>query len=376
METQVTSPAVVVGSRFTLFLDTTGCVWGMGSNNMGQLGLGDFDERSTVTSVPRNSFPAPVIAIAAGVNHSLFLISSGAVFATGDNSNGQLGIGTPNVWDNFHTPAKVQVPPVKSIYCGSYFSHFIDREGQLWGCGDNTYGQLGILNASLTHRQTPTKIPKLSGIIKICGGANHTLFLDGSGDVWKAGSGLFDGSNNTQELRLRRLSIHGPIKSIAVGHFHNLFLRIDGTVLAYGNNQKGQLGFDVQTRWSLAPEVIRGLPPIARIYAGNFQSFFIDLNGQIWGCGRSINGQLGIEAPTKGAVFLTKLPFSTNEECTIVSGDAHTILIEGNKVWGAGSNFNHQLGNFEDEQINEFTPLAEVVLDPTTAVAVKSARTA
>jgi len=82
------------GSNHGLALDVGGNVWSWGFNNQGQLGDG------TVVS-PR---PTPrlvhnldrVIAIAAGVAHSLALRADGTVRAWGSNGRGQLGDGSIN----------------------------------------------------------------------------------------------------------------------------------------------------------------------------------------------------------------------------------------------------------------------------------------
>ena len=83
------TPAVSAGTYFSLSLGGDGTVWATGQNTSGQLGDGTGIDR------PR---PVPVIndvqAISAGYGHSLFLKTDGTAWATGDNSYGQLGVGT------------------------------------------------------------------------------------------------------------------------------------------------------------------------------------------------------------------------------------------------------------------------------------------
>ncbi len=59
---------------------------------MGQLGVGDRDERSAPTRV--TGFPAPVEELAAGDFHTCALLTSGVVTCWGGNFEGQLGTGT------------------------------------------------------------------------------------------------------------------------------------------------------------------------------------------------------------------------------------------------------------------------------------------
>ena len=64
-----------LGDSFTLILSSTGTLYGCGSNEFGQLGLGDVQSVSRPTEIPLNS----VRTIAAGRDHSLVLLSDGSV---------------------------------------------------------------------------------------------------------------------------------------------------------------------------------------------------------------------------------------------------------------------------------------------------------
>jgi alpha-tubulin suppressor-like RCC1 family protein len=89
-------------------------VYAFGDNYRGQLGLGDNQDRYFPTMVPN----IKASQVAAGLNHSLILDlkgngsdpssgrvsdpSSGRVYAFGDNSRGQLGLGD---YQNRNVPA-------------------------------------------------------------------------------------------------------------------------------------------------------------------------------------------------------------------------------------------------------------------------------
>jgi hypothetical protein len=82
-----------------------------------------------------------VKAIAAGVAHSLALTESGEVYAWGYNDVGQLGLGD---WEVRLTPTKVEgLPKVKAIAAGRPFSG-VDGVGRGLCVGDNADGQLGL----------------------------------------------------------------------------------------------------------------------------------------------------------------------------------------------------------------------------------------
>ena len=87
--------------------------------------------------------------IRVGMYHSFFLDSAGNVWCCGHNNRGQLGMGPSmgnvNVFDiqcvDFFVKNGIKI---KEIMCGSYFSVILDYNGRVWVFGENNYGQLGL----------------------------------------------------------------------------------------------------------------------------------------------------------------------------------------------------------------------------------------
>jgi alpha-tubulin suppressor-like RCC1 family protein len=130
---------VAVGGEHTLLLHENGTVYVCGSNDVGQIGLGD---------VSQTSFPmildslSPVSSVSAGMDHSLFIAEDG-IYVTGDNSFGQLCIDTdgesiyvPNMLDN---PTE-KVSAFEAIRSSTFVLH---TDGVVEACGKNDFGQLG-----------------------------------------------------------------------------------------------------------------------------------------------------------------------------------------------------------------------------------------
>jgi alpha-tubulin suppressor-like RCC1 family protein len=84
---------------------------------------------------------------------------------------------------------------------------------------------------------------------------------------------------------------------IAAGSTHALAMRVDGSILAWGDNQYGQVGNGMQTL--VYPSATAVPPPIASfssltsVAAGRSHSIAVKANGDIWTWGRNHKGQLG-----------------------------------------------------------------------------------
>jgi hypothetical protein len=82
---------VAAGESHTLALSSSGTVYGCGSNEEGQLGLGDDVKESLV--MRKIPLPAKCNAIAAGPSGSMFNTEDGKIYVCGNNDMGQLGLG-------------------------------------------------------------------------------------------------------------------------------------------------------------------------------------------------------------------------------------------------------------------------------------------
>lgn len=357
-------PLLSGGSSFSLFLHQNGSIYGTGANDYGQLGLGFKSETqflntasgvqeglgnvAKITHPTASTILPPIRAISAGGRHSLFIDLNGQLWGCGDNDSGQLGINNQESVEQHESSVQqdeqvipVVIPgfdqlPLVGISAGDDYSLALDQLGQVWAFGSNESGQLGL--GHYETLDTPTLIPELSGIIRIAAGRNHSLFLDQDGQVWACGESF--------EPYPQIISDLPTITEIAVGGQHSLLLDNLGQVWTFGSNEYGQLGLgDFEDRSE--PTQIINLPPIAQIKAGDNFSLMVSSSGLVWSCGLNYHGQLGY--PTN--------PYQPNKRNipTLIAGLPPIKLISAGsdfalamdyqgKLWGFGSNDEHQLG--------------------------------
>lgn len=302
--------AIAVGNYHSLFLKTDGSLWAMGYNNEGQLGDGTYGSGHSRT-VPEQIVPSGVTAIAAGSSHSLFLKSDGSLWGMGDNSDAQLYKGPAGF---VATPLEMVTSGVRAIAAGGNHELFIKQPTvttvELWGMGDNAYGQLGDGNTNTpVYPNSPVLISSVNrftnpGFTAVATGVGHSLFVESDGSLWAMGNNddgeLGDGTS-TSRLKPEKVVPSG-VAAIAAGDYHSIFLKNDGSLWAMGDNYFGELGdnntytdpgnFLTYGLNSPTPEQIVAGGTVA-VGAGGYRSLFVRSDGSLWGMGDSGFGELG-----------------------------------------------------------------------------------
>ena len=135
-------------------------------------------------------------------------------------------------YNNICSPkaVKFQEPvDVTKISCGGYHTVFLTNEGQVFVCGNNSQGQLGI--KSKKNYCFPKKVNGFSKkyIIDVVCGKNHTILLADPCDIYVTGYNKFGqlglGDNKTRTTFTLLNSLAGKnIKNIFAGGHHSWFL--------------------------------------------------------------------------------------------------------------------------------------------------------
>jgi alpha-tubulin suppressor-like RCC1 family protein len=266
---------VAAGNYHSLFLLANGEAYGAGWNERGRLGDGTWTNRHTPVRVA--SGLTGISQVAGGGSHSLFLLANGEAYGAGQNRYGELGDGTTT---DRHTPVRVAsgLTGISQVAGGGSHSLFLLANGEAYGAGSNYDGQLG--DGTTTDRHTPVRVASgLKGISQVAGGGSHSLFLLANGEAYGAGQNtrgqLGDGTTTERHTPVRVASGLTNISQVAAGGDHSLFLLANGEAYGAGWNRYGQLGDGTTTARYTPVRVASGLTGISQVAAGNARSLFL-----------------------------------------------------------------------------------------------------
>jgi alpha-tubulin suppressor-like RCC1 family protein len=350
---------ITAGPLHTCALDANGAVRCWGDNSNGELGIGSIQPRAQPVQVV--GLGTGMQAVAAKGEFSCALTTAGGVRCWGANSHGELGDGT-----TVRRPAPVPVTGlgsgVKAIAPGDTHTCALTTAGAVLCWGNNTLGQLG--DGTKTQRLTPVAVAGLSsGVRAIASGGNHTCAVTTTGAVFCWGENiagqLGDGTTSQRSTPVQVSGLSG-IQSVSLGYYHSCALGTSGAVscwgyAAVGSVGDGSTGDDSQHR--LTPVPVTGLGSgVREIAAGYEHTCALTTAGAVQCWGWNTGGQLGDGTKT---VRLAPVPVTglSSGVQAIAGGLYHTCAyVAAGSVYCWGANTVWQLG--DGTTAEHLTPVA------------------
>jgi len=273
------------GSLHTMILDTNGALWGVGSNNHGQLGDGTIAQRPYPIRVMDN-----VIAVSAGQNHTMAITADGVLFAWGANLNGQLGDGTTTTR---HSPVQI-MEDVIAVSAGHHHTAAIASDGRLWAWGGAHFISIAADGSVVSPEVVPSVI--MYDVVAVSVGDNHSMAITSDGGLWAWGintSGqLGDGFATRQPEPVR---VKDDVMMVSAGRGFTAAITAGGVLYTWGINTSGQLG-DGTTATRHLPTRI--MDDVVFIHASSAHTMAITVDGALWVWGDGARNAFGFwEAP-------------------------------------------------------------------------------
>ena len=320
-------------------------------------------ERGTPTVVA--GITGKVIQVATSNSDGYALTSAGAVWAWGVGSYGELGNGGTSAYVT--RAVQVSFPPGVRIVALANPMPFdgalaIDSLGRAWGWGLNADGDLCLSGLAELR---PIRIP-LSDVTAATGARTHSLF-DSGGRVYACGSGadgvLGNGStaSSSKPVPVTGLPPAARVTALTSSWEGSGALLSNGAYYDWGYNAAGQLG-DGGTADRDVPVQVK-LPAAVRQVsqggsgAGNGQTVAILADGSVWAWGDGTKGQLGDGGTADRDVPVqVKVPAGVTFT-TVNSGGYSCYAIDSSgRLWAWGGNQNGQLGTGRGARI-QTTPV-------------------
>ncbi|KAJ5079156.1 claret isoform a [Anaeramoeba ignava] len=193
---------------------------------------------------------------------SIYLLTSNQnAYGIGSNQFGQLGLDS-------ETLSKTEKPilmmkNVSKIFSGNISNHvfLLNSNQELFGCGWNFYGQLGLGESRKLGKATIQNLTKIQNIpkgkiIDIQCGLHHSIMLieneneneNPKRKLYSCGYSSFNGlnkitpyTNEFTEIKSSLFENDDDILEISCGSYHTLILTSNSKLIGFGDNRYGQL---------------------------------------------------------------------------------------------------------------------------------------
>ena len=175
---------IAAGRAHSLILTSEGNVFSFGHNGYGQCGRPVIEnEKYSGSKLFHNvEVPEKIARVFAGQDHNILLSENGTLWTFGISTDGQLGRPSSRGFD--HKPLPVEGPLkgsiVTDVSCRADTVLVTTKKGELFGWGNNEYGQILPVESAGTQVVSPTlmKVNKHGSVISAAAGSTSCVAIN------------------------------------------------------------------------------------------------------------------------------------------------------------------------------------------------------
>jgi alpha-tubulin suppressor-like RCC1 family protein len=259
---------------------------------------------------------------------------------------------------------------VVSVWGGARGTIILKSDGTVWAWGANFNGKLGLgLDPGTLVRTNvpvevhgPGNVSYLNSIIAVMGGEIHNVALKSDGTVWawgwnafgQLGNGTTNDASTPVQVGLGSVPPLTSVTKLGGRTYWNLAVKSDGTVWAWGMNQGGQLGNGTVNTTS-GPQVLSPVQVNDSQAGGHIHDALQVSCGYTYGVALATNGTVWtwgtgpngeLGNGTTGSSYTPVQVTGLSNVTAISSGWKHILALKSDgTVWAWGKNFNGELGD-------------------------------
>ena len=310
--------------------------------------------------------PCKIKQIAGGYGHTMILMKSGELWSCGYNYYGQLGLGDTTTKKTF----TYCLSNVEYVACGHNFTFVIKNDGTLWSCGRNNKGQLGLGNTTdVNYFEQVTSDVKL-----VSCGYDFTYIIKNDGTLWSCGDGTDyktgHGASSEQLTEFTQVTANGvsnDVKYVACSKGtstigHAMIIKNDNSLWSVGNGEDGQVGTG---EYTIAHNGFKQVATdVEQVCCGKNFSIMKKIDGSVWFTGNDTYWLISSSSGMTYSSFQQITTMQGEDVLDVTCGALHVFYREKTEtgrvnVWSMGENGDGQLGIGSTSDAKSFNQITQ-----------------